>query len=208
MAELEIIGGAQSNFVWAVRIGAEEKGVAYVHRAVPPHEAPVADIHPFGLIPVMRHGEVTLAESRAIAGYIDDSFAGPDLFPRDVRARAETEQWVSLINNVMQPRLRRYAFAYFFPQAADGKPDPAEIAAALPGMTRSLQVLEERLAGRQTLANGAFTYADACLLPLLYYLKQLPESGQVLAGSPGLLAYFDRLSQRPSFQRTLPPQPA
>ena len=206
MAELEIIGAEQSTFVWSVRIGAEEKGVVYVHRPVRPHEAPVTAIHPYGLIPVMRHGEVTLAESRAIAGYIDDSFEGPPLFPRDSRARAETEQWVSLVNNVMQPHLRRYAFAHFFPKTPDGKPDQAEIDASLPGVSRSLAVLEERLAGRQTLADGAFTYADACALPLLHYIGSLPESTAVLAGCRAVRAYFERHRERPSFRQTTPAQ--
>jgi glutathione S-transferase len=204
MVELEIIGGAQSTFVWSVRIGAEEKGVVYVHRSVPPHEPPVTAIHPYGLIPVLRHGEVTLAESRAIAGYIDDAFEGPPLFPREVKARAEVEQWVSLVNNVMQPQLRRYAFAHFFPRTADGKPDQAEIAAALPGVSGSLKVLEERLAGRQTLADGSFTYADACVLPLVHYMASLPESGQAMAGCKAVRAYLERHRERPSFQRTVP----
>jgi len=208
MAELEIIGGAQSTFVWSVRIGAEEKGVAYVHRPIAPHEAAVTAIHPYGLIPVMRHGEVTLAESRAIAGYIDEVFDGPPLFPRESKAKAETEQWVSLVNNVMQPHLRRYAFGYFFPKTAGGAPDRAEIDAALPGLLRSLDVLEERLAGRDTLANGSFTYADACVLPQLHYMDGLPESGQAMAGRKAVRAYLERHRQRPSFQRTIPPKPA
>lgn len=204
MSELEIIGVPQSTFVWSVRIGAEEKGVAYVHHKVPPHEAAVTAIHPHGLIPVMRHGEVTLAESRAIAGYIDDSFDGPALFPPETLARAETEQWVSLVNNVMQPQLRRYAFAYFFPGTADGSPNRAEVDAALPALLRSLAVLEGRLTGRETLANGSFSYADACVLPLLHYMEGLPESGKAMEGCTAVKAYLARHRQRPSFQRTIP----
>lgn len=204
MSELEIIGVAQSTFVWSVRIGMAEKGVPHAHRQVAPHEAPVTAIHPYGLVPVMRHGDVTLAESRAIIGYIDESFDGPHLFPRERLARAETEQWVSLINNVMQPQVRRYAFGYFFPGTPDGSPNRAEIDAALPALQRSLAVLEERLTGRETLANGSFTYADACLLPLLHYLSGLPESGKAMADCQAVSAYLERHRERPSFQRTKP----
>jgi len=208
MAELEIIGGAQSTFVWSVRLGAEEKGVAHVHREVAPHDAAVTAIHPFGLIPVMRHGAVTLAESRAIAGYIDETFEGPPLFPRERLARAEAEQWVSLVNNVVQPRLRRYAFAYLFPKTADGSPDRAEIDAALPEVAQALRVLDARLEGRRYLAGSGFTYADACVLPLLHYSAMLPESAEVLRGCGAAAALLERERERPSFQRTLPAMPA
>jgi glutathione S-transferase len=37
MAELQIIGGPQSNFVWTTRIVCAEKGVPYQHVPVLPH---------------------------------------------------------------------------------------------------------------------------------------------------------------------------
>ena len=83
MAELQIIGGPQSNFVWTTRIVCAEKGVPYQHISVMPHTPEVDAIHPFGKIPVMRHGDVTLCESRAIISYIDRTFDGPSLTPRD-----------------------------------------------------------------------------------------------------------------------------
>ena len=41
----------------------------------------VAAIHPFKLVPCMRHGDLALAESRAICTYIDQAFDGPPLVP-------------------------------------------------------------------------------------------------------------------------------
>ena len=40
-------------------------------------------IHPFGKMPVLRHGDVELCESKAIATYLDRSFPGPSIFPSD-----------------------------------------------------------------------------------------------------------------------------
>src|SRR3982750_4636205 len=57
MPALEIIGAPQSNYVWAVRMVCEEKSVAYEHRPERPHTPDVDAIHPFGKIPVMRHGD-------------------------------------------------------------------------------------------------------------------------------------------------------
>ena len=83
MPELQIIGAPQSNYVCVVRIACLEKGVPYTLVPVTPHTPEVDAIHPFGKIPVMRHGDVTLSESRAICFYIDHAFEGPPLAPRN-----------------------------------------------------------------------------------------------------------------------------
>ena len=81
--ELEIIGVPQSNYVWAVRMVCEEKGVPYDYKPERPHSPAVDAIHPFGKVPVMRHGDVDLCESKAIATYIDRVFDGPKVIPED-----------------------------------------------------------------------------------------------------------------------------
>jgi glutathione S-transferase len=68
MAELQIIGGPASNFVWMCRIACIEKGVPYSVVSVMPHTPEVDAIHPLGKIPAICHGDVTLCESRAICG--------------------------------------------------------------------------------------------------------------------------------------------
>lgn len=66
MPDVQIIGLPQSNFVWAVRIALAEKGVAHDSVPAPPHSREVAAVHPFGKVPVLRHGDITFGESRAI----------------------------------------------------------------------------------------------------------------------------------------------
>lgn len=83
MPELQLIGGPQSPYVWVCRLALAEKRVAYSLIPVMPHTPEVDAIHPFGKIPVLRHGEVRLCESRAICFYIDRVFDGPPLVPTD-----------------------------------------------------------------------------------------------------------------------------
>jgi len=45
------------------------------------------------------------------------------------------------------------------------------------------------------------------VLPILAYLKNFPESGAAIAAAKSLSGYFERLSARPSFQKTAPPRP-
>ena len=71
---LEIIGFPRSNFVRAVRMVAEEKGVDYELVAEMPHSDTVKSLNPTGKIPAMRHDGLVLAESLSIARYIEENF--------------------------------------------------------------------------------------------------------------------------------------
>jgi glutathione S-transferase len=66
MAKVEIIGAPQSTYVRVVRMVCEEKGIPYDLTPAAPHSPPITAIHPFGKMPVMRHGDVAVCESKAI----------------------------------------------------------------------------------------------------------------------------------------------
>ena len=46
------------------------------------HTPEIDAIHPFGKMPVLRHGDFTLCESKAIATYLDRAFDGPSFEDR------------------------------------------------------------------------------------------------------------------------------
>ncbi len=205
MPPIEIIGLPQSNFVWAARIAAAEKGVPHVNLPLPPGHPDVAALHPLGRIPVLRQGDLVLAESRAIMGFIDQGFDGPALMPRGARAAALAEQWVSVVLTTAEPALiRRYFFAHLFPGTPDGRPDRARVEAALPETERYLALLDGALA-EGFLGGAAFTLADAYLVPILHWLRGLPESGARIAAGQHLPAYLDRMMARPAVAATVPP---
>jgi glutathione S-transferase len=206
MAKVEIIGIPRSTYVRVVRLVCEEKGIDYDLKPAPPHSPDVTSIHPFGKIPVMRHGDLTLCESKAIATYLDRGFPGPPLIPVEPRLAALTEQWISLVNSVMDGTLIRiYVFACIFPKTEDGKPDRKAIDAVTPAMREQLQLLDKAVAKTGYLAGDGLTLADLYLLPILYYVRQFPEGAQALAAATHLAGYYDRLSARPSFKNTIPP---
>ena len=169
MPALEIIGIPQSNYVWVVRMVCEEKGVPYEHKPDRPHSPVIDAIHPFGKVPVMRHGDVELCESKAIATYIDRVFDGPKVIPEDPARAAQVEQWVSL-GNVEFDKLmiRQYVVPYVFPKEP-GKPDMPAIKAAAEKMKGQVDVLdkrrrEDRLSGGQLVHTRRHQHpADAVL---------------------------------------------
>ncbi len=206
MATLEIIGAPQSNFVRTARMACVEKGVPYTLSPAPPHAPEVQAVHPLGKIPAMRHGDVTLGETKAICTYIDMAFDGPPLMPRDAAGAARIEQWISMVNTGFDPVLvRQYLRAYFFSGLPDGAPDRAQIDAALPKMRDMFALLDRELGARPYLAGNEFSLADAFLLPIMHYMRQMPESGEMVTASPNVAAWFDRVSARPSAKETVPP---
>jgi glutathione S-transferase len=209
MATVEIIGIAASTYVRVARMACEEKGVAYALKSAMPHTPEVLAIHPFGKIPVLRHGDFEICETRALAAYIDRAFDGPALFPSDPRDLARAEQWVSLVNTVLdRTMIRTYLVGYFFPKTPDGKPDRAMIDGALPELRAQIALLDKAVAPTGHLAGKGFSFADIDLLPILYYLNKLPEAADAIGNAKAFAAYYEKHAQRPSFKNTVPPPPA
>jgi glutathione S-transferase len=208
MPNVEIIGFAPSTYVRTARMVCEEKAIPYELKPAPPHSPDVAAIHPFGKIPVMRHGDFELCESKAIATYLDLTFPGPKLIPTEPRHAALTEQWVSLVNTRMDgTMIRTYLFAYIFPKTEDGAPDRKAIDAVLPALKDEIGLLDRAVAKGGYLAGDSFTFADINVMPILFYLQKFPEAAAAIAAAKPLADYYERLAARPSFQNTTPPPP-
>ncbi len=206
MTKPEILGSLRSSYTRVVCMACEEKGVEYALIETMLGAAELRDLHPFGKMPVLRHGDFTVFESKAIATYLDRRFPGPPLIPADPRLAALTEQWVSLVNTTLDPILvRTYLLAYAAPKTSDGKPDAAIIEAVTPAVRRQLGLLDRAVAETGCLVGDQFTLADINLLPMLYYLRQLPEGAAALDAATHLGRYYDRHTARPSFTRTTPP---
>ncbi|MBR0666451.1 glutathione S-transferase family protein [Roseomonas hellenica] len=206
MTRIEIIGIPISNYVRVIRMACEEKGIAYALTPALPQTPEVLAIHPFGKIPVLRHGDVELCESKAIATYLDKVFPGNPLLPAEPLPAARVEQWVSMTNTVIdRTMIREYVLSYVFPKGTGGEPDRRIIDAALPALQRQVAVLDQAVAATGYLVGGRFTFADINVMPILAGIQRYPEGRQAMADARALTAYFQRHAQRPSFLATVPP---
>lgn len=205
MAELEIIGVAFSNYVRSVRMLCEEKGVAHTLTPARPQSPEVLAIHPAGQVPVMRHGDVTLFESKAIATYIDRAFPGPRFIPDDALAGARVEQWVSFCNaKVDRSIMREFVVPSVFYDKEKG-PDTARIAASLPQIEKCCAALDSALASSAYLVGDDLTYADMNVVPMLATFQGFPAGKEMIAKYPRLVDYITRITARPSYVNTAPP---
>jgi glutathione S-transferase len=206
MPKPEILGSSRSSYTRVIRMVCEEKGIEYTLTETPLRAPELFAIHPFGRMPVLRHGDFELCESKAIATYLDRGFSGAQLIPSDLHLAALTEQWISLINTTFDNTLiRTFLFAYISPKTADGTPNRAAIEAVMPAVRQQLAVLDNALGKTGYLVGDQFTLADIFLLPILFYVRLLPEGSQALNAATHLTEYYDRHAARPSFQTTVPP---
>ena len=207
MPKPEIIGSARSTYTRVVCMVCEEKGIDYGLTEMRARRA--GAVAPF--IPSARCRCCATAMSRCSnpgpsPTYLDRSFPGPQLFPSDPRLAALTEQWVSLVNTVIDRTLiRTYLYAYIAPKTADGKPDRAAIEAVMPAVRQQLEILDRAVAATGYLVGDQFTFADINLLPILDRVRLPPEGADALAAAGHLAAYYARHATRPSFVRTMPP---
>jgi glutathione S-transferase len=66
-------------------------------------------------------------------------------------------------------------------------------------------MLDRAVAKTGHLVGSTFTLADMNVLPMLFYLHHLPESGAMLRRNAGLAAYYERHMARPSVREAVPP---
>lgn len=211
MANPILYGSPLSNFVRTARIAFHEKGVAYdlepdinVMNPDPDYLA----ISPFGRIPALRHGDITMFESLAIATYVDKAFDGPALVPADAVGAARTMQWVYVFNDIVAQHLGRgVIFERLAKPNFDMVTDEDKIRESMPRVEKILDVVDGALAKDPYLGGADPTLADAYYIAQLFYAVFCPDTEALMASKKNIGAWMERMNQRDSVQATVPVLP-
>lgn len=192
-----------SSNVQSVLLALLEKGVAYDLRTQPAEaykRAPyVTQVHPFGMVPALEHGDFTLYETQAIVRYVDDAFPGPPLTPQSARARARMNQIIGIAQEYLKGTVSgggsiNYHRAW---QPKRGvPPDHVRIAQLLPSAGTALRALDQLHA--EPYLTGDYSLADVMLAPILYVFRRTPEGEDLLRQLPRLKTWLSRCEARPS----------
>jgi len=146
-------------------------------------------LNPFGEVPVIRDGEVTIADSNAILVYLALRYdPSRRWLPTDPLALAAVQRWLSVAAGPLAfgPAIARVNV--LFGRAFD--PRPAEIAATM------LARMDAHLATHRFLAADRATIAD---LALYTYTSHAPEGGIVLEAYPHVRSWLARVEALPGF---------
>lgn len=148
-------------------------------------------MNPFGQVPVLRHGGVTLAQSNVILRYLADTlgkFGGAT--PAE---RREIGQWLDFEADLMSSGIRALRAATRFL-----KSDPAVLQFLRGRAERALGMLDAALGRRQFLIGAKPTIADIAMLP---HLLVADEAAFDLAPYAGVRAWIDRMLALPGAGR-------
>jgi glutathione S-transferase len=204
MPDVTLYGFPVSTYVIIARLVLSQKNVEYSFQDLeeemgrPSHLA----LHPFNRVPILTHGDFRIYETAAIATYVDEAFDGEPLQPKEPRARAKVQQWVSSVNSYYYPYIVYHLNheRLVFPAlgiAADEK----VVSAALPKIAIGLDVMEGELEqGVGYLVGAKPTLADFFLLPSLTGLSLTAEGQKLLANKPQIAAWRAKMDQLPSVQ--------
>lgn len=148
-------------------------------------------INPKGLVPAIRtpEGEV-LTENAAVLQYIADAHPAAKLAPQGFQ-RYRLQQWL----NFIAAELHKYVFTPLF----SPKFDDAAKAVAREAAAERFAHLDEHLTGRDWLLDD-FSVADAYLAAVLNWAQALQID---LSPYPAVVAYRDRLRERPAVARAM-----
>jgi glutathione S-transferase len=185
-----------------VRWALEEVGQSYDVRLVsfkemkqPAHRA----LQPFGQIPTYEEGDLVLFESGAIVLHIAERHDG--LLPREPNARIRAIGWMFAALNTIEPPIFDRTLMMILDTE---KPWYEDRLVALEATIDSrLSDLSHRLGDAEWL-DGDFRAGDLLMVTVLRRL----EGSELLAKYPNLVAYVERATARPAYQRAFAAQAA
>jgi glutathione S-transferase len=190
-----------------VQIAALEKGldfelvmVAYdSQQGYSPKHPEVLRVNPKRQVPVLVDGDLEIFDSTQIFEYLEDRQPDPALWPREPRARARARLLEHKSDEVYFPHVIRLM------GLQKNLQDEAAVT-AIDAATRYYGEMERLLSGGADWLAGTYSFAD-----IAFYMAALfgeRQGAPVTAATPRLLAWRDRMTQRPAVSAVVKPMAA
>ncbi|WP_282604201.1 glutathione S-transferase [Pelagibius sp. Alg239-R121] len=149
---------------------------------------PFLSLNPFGQVPVIEDGRVTLADANAILTYLAKKYA-PTWLPEDAEEAGEVQRFLSLAAGQISygPAAARLINVF----GADRHAETAKATAAW-----AFQRLDAHLDGRDWLVGNNPTIADVAIYS---YTAHAPEGGISLEPYPNIRSWLSRVQNLKGF---------
>jgi len=185
------------------------------------------ELNPAGVVPTLVYEDLVLTESSVIMNYLEDFDSRVSLRPESAVDRAKMNMWMKLADEVYLPALGVLSYATIlrpkflalnndaleqeYIKTSDLKRramkrelienglDSDSVLPALRSISGMLNRIEDELGESEFLAGDNYSLADSALTPFVYRLSLMSLLEQPEIVRPKLLAWWDRVQGRPSF---------
>jgi glutathione S-transferase len=146
-------------------------------------------LNPFGQVPTIQDGDITLFDSNAILVYLAKRYGDASWLPEDPLGAAAVQRWLSLAAGQIAygPCTARLVTVF-------GAPHDHETAKKL--AVKLFDVLDRELADKPFAAGNQVTIAD---IAAHTYIAHAPEGGVSLDPYPNIRAWLRRVEALPRF---------
>jgi glutathione S-transferase len=160
-------------------------------------------LNPNGLVPTLDDDGFVLWESNAITQYLASKKSNPDLFPSELKARADVVRWQCWDLAHWTPAVQTLMWENVFKRLkGQGEPDAAALERGLKKFHQLAAVLNGALEGREVLVGNRLTLADLSIAAGLTYAA---PAAMPLGSYRHIERWFASIQQLEAWKKTAPP---
>ena len=153
-------------------------------------------MNPNSRVPTIEDDGLILWESNAIVRYQCAKHSAGNLWPTDLKVRADADRWMDWISINVNPVITPVFWGLIRTPAE--KRNMADIADNAVKTNEVFKVLEQGLAGKQYVAGDRFTMGD---IPVGVYVYRWYALDVTKTPMPNIEAYRKRLEARPAYRK-------
>jgi glutathione S-transferase len=152
-------------------------------------QPPFLALNPFGLVPVIQDGDITLADSNAILVYLVSKYDEGNWLPRDPLGAAKVQRWLSVAAGEVAygPAKARAAVLFNL---------PVQVEEAIARAHELFAVMDGELQKTPYLTGATPTIAD---IANYSYIAHAPEGNVSLEAYPNVRGWLQRIEALPGF---------
>ena len=201
MTDIELFSKSICPFAQRVQMTLIEKGLGFRLIEIDTDDKPgwFKEISPYGKVPVLRHGDTLVYESRIVNEYLDEAFPTPPLLPPTPAARAQARIWIDYCDTQLLPVMSAFVIDR---RDSDKQTKNREV------LRQRFRFMEEE--GLRKLSDGPYwlgsevSLVDLQFMPMFErlpcYVEQWNAPG--LDEFPRLQSWVSEMQRRPSHRRT------
>ncbi|CAI9105361.1 OLC1v1004269C1 [Oldenlandia corymbosa var. corymbosa] len=167
------------------------------------NKEPFLSLNPFGVVPAMEDGDLTLFDSRAIVKYIEQAYKDKKpLASDDPKKMGPVYSWLEAESLQFDPAAIMLTFHLCIAPMMGLPTDEAVVEEKEAKLGKVLDVYEDRLSESKYLGGDSFTMVDLFHLPNVNYLMGTKVRA-LFEARPHVKAWVDDILARPSWAKVV-----